>query len=415
MWVIEVSMERRRNEGAGETGDPREKPPTNGTVRNDSHLTKSGDPAGSGVVVKCCKLSGCLLSAVHTRRKQQEAVARVSVLRPLTREWRGTHYTRAVTGAQPECKGGGGGDPRENPPTSGIVRHDLHLRKKTRERPGRGLNPILLGSDGGKKPVRTPPGNRPASSDTEDNRRAGQPRSLIGQHGQRQDTPPYLDELSGSARRGGGVAGKCRALLPTFHRQGPFRNCNRVTFRPPNNAMVSGKESYQHSPGGSSGNHGKPELGLTGLGTEHRSSQIPVQGFTTTPPHSNRSSVSPRKPADAPTSSGGIPHFRKPGIEPGSPRREAISLTTQPPQHPTVFDTAWRTLAQSLPSTVTANNQCTVDIGIAYLHIRLAWVSPCLRDVAPSPRGQRQSEREKVKVSRGRWVVREHTPCANNT
>ncbi|KAJ8875143.1 hypothetical protein PR048_023036 [Dryococelus australis] len=41
MRVIEVNMERRRNEGAGETGDPRENPPTNGIVRHDSHLRKS--------------------------------------------------------------------------------------------------------------------------------------------------------------------------------------------------------------------------------------------------------------------------------------------------------------------------------------------------------------------------------------
>ncbi|KAJ8877437.1 hypothetical protein PR048_021891, partial [Dryococelus australis] len=38
MWVIEVSMEQRRNERAGETEDPREDPPTNGIVRHDSHM-----------------------------------------------------------------------------------------------------------------------------------------------------------------------------------------------------------------------------------------------------------------------------------------------------------------------------------------------------------------------------------------
>ncbi|KAJ8876193.1 hypothetical protein PR048_024102 [Dryococelus australis] len=46
MRVIEVSMEQRRNEGAEETGDPRENPPTSSIVRHDSHLRKSGDPAG---------------------------------------------------------------------------------------------------------------------------------------------------------------------------------------------------------------------------------------------------------------------------------------------------------------------------------------------------------------------------------
>ncbi|KAJ8871132.1 hypothetical protein PR048_027436 [Dryococelus australis] len=38
----EVSMKQRRNERAGETGDPREKPPTSGIVRHDSHVRKSG-------------------------------------------------------------------------------------------------------------------------------------------------------------------------------------------------------------------------------------------------------------------------------------------------------------------------------------------------------------------------------------
>ncbi|KAJ8881070.1 hypothetical protein PR048_017543 [Dryococelus australis] len=43
MRVIEVSMEQRRNESAGETGEPRDKPPTNGIVRHDSHMGKSGN------------------------------------------------------------------------------------------------------------------------------------------------------------------------------------------------------------------------------------------------------------------------------------------------------------------------------------------------------------------------------------
>ncbi|KAJ8890127.1 hypothetical protein PR048_009634 [Dryococelus australis] len=42
MRVIEVIMARRRNERTGETGDPRENPPTNGIVRHDSHMRKSG-------------------------------------------------------------------------------------------------------------------------------------------------------------------------------------------------------------------------------------------------------------------------------------------------------------------------------------------------------------------------------------
>ncbi|KAJ8897003.1 hypothetical protein PR048_002349 [Dryococelus australis] len=43
MRVIEVKMETHRNEVTGEMGDPRENPPTNGIVRHDSHMRKSGD------------------------------------------------------------------------------------------------------------------------------------------------------------------------------------------------------------------------------------------------------------------------------------------------------------------------------------------------------------------------------------
>ncbi|KAJ8873954.1 hypothetical protein PR048_024794 [Dryococelus australis] len=41
-------MEKRQNEGAGKTVNPRENPPTSGIVRHDSHMLKSGtDPAGN--------------------------------------------------------------------------------------------------------------------------------------------------------------------------------------------------------------------------------------------------------------------------------------------------------------------------------------------------------------------------------
>ncbi|KAJ8897037.1 hypothetical protein PR048_002383 [Dryococelus australis] len=45
MRVVEVSLEQRRNEGAG---DPREIPPTNGIVRHDSHVRESCNPADEG-------------------------------------------------------------------------------------------------------------------------------------------------------------------------------------------------------------------------------------------------------------------------------------------------------------------------------------------------------------------------------
>ncbi|KAJ8865824.1 hypothetical protein PR048_033346 [Dryococelus australis] len=52
MRVIEGTMERRRNEGAGETGDPRENSPTNGIVRGDSHLRKFGYSAADRTPVR---------------------------------------------------------------------------------------------------------------------------------------------------------------------------------------------------------------------------------------------------------------------------------------------------------------------------------------------------------------------------
>ncbi|KAJ8865719.1 hypothetical protein PR048_033239 [Dryococelus australis] len=42
MRKIEVNMKRRRNESSGETAEPRENPPTNGIVRHDFQLRKSG-------------------------------------------------------------------------------------------------------------------------------------------------------------------------------------------------------------------------------------------------------------------------------------------------------------------------------------------------------------------------------------
>ncbi|KAJ8871330.1 hypothetical protein PR048_027647 [Dryococelus australis] len=44
VFRAEVRMEQRRNEKAGETGDPRENPPTSGIVRHDSHMIEPGSP-----------------------------------------------------------------------------------------------------------------------------------------------------------------------------------------------------------------------------------------------------------------------------------------------------------------------------------------------------------------------------------
>ncbi|KAJ8872545.1 hypothetical protein PR048_026151 [Dryococelus australis] len=90
MRAIEVSVEQRRNERAGETGDYLEDPPTNDIVRHDFHMRKSGADEG------------------EMRRERSSAGIR----------------------GQGET-----GDPRGNSPTSGIVRHDCHLGKYGRPRP----------------------------------------------------------------------------------------------------------------------------------------------------------------------------------------------------------------------------------------------------------------------------------------
>ncbi|KAJ8877360.1 hypothetical protein PR048_021814 [Dryococelus australis] len=51
MRVIEANMERRRIGGAGEMGDPLENPLTNGIVRHDFHLRKSGERANRAATV----------------------------------------------------------------------------------------------------------------------------------------------------------------------------------------------------------------------------------------------------------------------------------------------------------------------------------------------------------------------------
>ncbi|KAJ8882901.1 hypothetical protein PR048_014732 [Dryococelus australis] len=64
MRIIEVSMEKRRNERAGETGDPRENPPTNGIVRHDSHMRKSGERANRSATAAPLSLKA---KAVHDK------------------------------------------------------------------------------------------------------------------------------------------------------------------------------------------------------------------------------------------------------------------------------------------------------------------------------------------------------------
>ncbi|KAJ8890125.1 hypothetical protein PR048_009632 [Dryococelus australis] len=75
--MIEVNMVRRRNEGTGETGDPRENSPTNGIVRHDSHLRKSSDPAGdsnlNGYTLMMPTAMHCEASATDPSQKSRQS------------------------------------------------------------------------------------------------------------------------------------------------------------------------------------------------------------------------------------------------------------------------------------------------------------------------------------------------------
>ncbi|KAJ8888777.1 hypothetical protein PR048_008269 [Dryococelus australis] len=113
-------MELRLNERVGETGDPRENSPANGIVRHDSHMRKSG-------------------------------VTRPGI-EPGSPWWEESRLT-----AQPplphhmeqrrDTKVWGNGDSRENPPTSGIVQLDSHVRKSGGNPTGSRTRFVLVGCE----------------------------------------------------------------------------------------------------------------------------------------------------------------------------------------------------------------------------------------------------------------------------
>ncbi|KAJ8865638.1 hypothetical protein PR048_033158 [Dryococelus australis] len=105
MRVTEVNTERRRNEGAGETGVPRENPPTNAIVRHDSHLPKSD------------------------WMKRFDWIS-------TTRSWEPMRVERGEYRAAPECKGVGNGRCPRKPADQ---RHDPRVR------PRRESSPVRLG------------------------------------------------------------------------------------------------------------------------------------------------------------------------------------------------------------------------------------------------------------------------------
>ncbi|KAJ8884326.1 hypothetical protein PR048_016183, partial [Dryococelus australis] len=180
-----VSTARRRvwssagTQGWGEdTGDPRENPPTSGIVWHDSRLLiSSSDPTGNRAVVAgefsshcptvapymTCRqprntvyrplISSKSLHDVVMKGEQERRVNECAVLRrrqwPALRDLGGSQQRGVETRCgrnkvrmeqRRNARAGETGDPRENPPTSCIVRHDSHLRKSL-SAPGVGIEP----------------------------------------------------------------------------------------------------------------------------------------------------------------------------------------------------------------------------------------------------------------------------------
>ncbi|KAJ8874136.1 hypothetical protein PR048_024978 [Dryococelus australis] len=97
MRVFEASLEQRRNERAAETGNSRENSPTNGIVRHDSHMRKSG-VTRSGIEPGIALVGG-------ERTNRSATVAPTSKLPFRTRGWmkRSRDLSYPPLGRQAHC------------------------------------------------------------------------------------------------------------------------------------------------------------------------------------------------------------------------------------------------------------------------------------------------------------------------
>ncbi|KAJ8883279.1 hypothetical protein PR048_015122 [Dryococelus australis] len=169
--LIHTQLTLHRNTKAGETGDPRENPPASGVVRHDSHMRKSlGDPGrnqtrfalvGSNTSLVCTAdwcpgsqhdCAGCGGKRIFVgkmgwngrgcgRRVNRTYFIFPEDEKPVTSQLTSSRREiNSLTGSpgnrpvrvSPERKGGGGGRqeiPEETRRTSGIARHDSHMRK----------------------------------------------------------------------------------------------------------------------------------------------------------------------------------------------------------------------------------------------------------------------------------------------
>ncbi|KAJ8867214.1 hypothetical protein PR048_031009 [Dryococelus australis] len=101
-------MEQRRNEGSGETGDPRENPPTSGIIPHNSHWPKCGMNRPGIEPGSLWWEASSLTAQPPWRFSQRSSEVKMERRR---NAWVGET-----------------GGVRENPPTGGIVWHDCHMR-----------------------------------------------------------------------------------------------------------------------------------------------------------------------------------------------------------------------------------------------------------------------------------------------
>ncbi|KAJ8877771.1 hypothetical protein PR048_022227 [Dryococelus australis] len=159
MRLNEVNLEQRRNEGVGNTGDPRENPPTNGIVRHDSHLQKSEDrkSAGHRMIALADGSSGMPARIPYSISRPPDRITATNSndSRDGIASSSSNGFGDGVVASNSKgfgeaivfssIKGSGyarnewtweTGDPRENPPTSGVVRQDSKMRKSAGMEPG---------------------------------------------------------------------------------------------------------------------------------------------------------------------------------------------------------------------------------------------------------------------------------------
>ncbi|KAJ8870797.1 hypothetical protein PR048_027096 [Dryococelus australis] len=137
-------MEQHRNESAGETGDPRENPPTSGIVRHDSYLRKSGvnrPGIGPGFVLVGGEQSNRSATVAPLKLRMSDQIwAALNI-----EVWRSGEGQYGVAS---ERKSGKKREITEKTlPASGIVRHDSHMRKSGSDPTGNRTRSALLGGE----------------------------------------------------------------------------------------------------------------------------------------------------------------------------------------------------------------------------------------------------------------------------